>query len=69
MNITSSPSPTDMAGVCVFRVFICVILSLLNYHQCDMLTLSPSVQVNSDCAVGGAGRGVQHLLLQVGLQR
>ena len=55
--------------VCVFRVFICVILPLLNYHQCDMLTLSPSVQVDSDCAVGGAGWGVQHLLLQVGLQR
>lgn len=47
----------------------------LCHHQmtrliaCLSLTLSSSVQVDSDRAVGGARRGVQHLLLQVGLQR
>lgn len=34
----------------------------------DLTHPSPSVQVDSDCAVGGAGRGVQHLMHQVGLQ-
>lgn len=60
----------DMAGRCYRTLEFC-----LCHHQmtrliaCLSLTLSSSVQVDSDRAVGGARRGVQHLLLQVGLQR
>lgn len=34
----------------------------------SLTNLSPSVQVDSDCAMGGTWWGVQHLLLQVRLQ-
>lgn len=54
-------------GRCVL-LLPCVCLYCLVITVC-FTHLSLSVQVNSDCAMGGAWRGVQHLLLQVRLQR
>lgn len=61
MSITFSPSLMDMAGMS----WSVLVLSLTGEDHSPVCSL----QVHPDSALGGAGWRVQHLLLQVGLQR
>lgn len=66
-SITSSPSPMATAGWSRRSALLWSHISMCRPLIPTVLDCPP-VQVDSDGAVGGAGRRVQHLLLQVGLQ-